>query len=268
MGAGGRPALARARQAARKALAAAGVEVRRPGRGGPRRTLPEVLAHLRSLGLAPGTVVDVGVARGTPELYDAFPGLPLLLVEPLEEHRDLLRSVCAQRPGSAYALAAAGPEPGSLEIVVHRVPECSSVLGDRDAGGEPAPRRTVPVVRIDDLVANHRMRPPFVVKVDVEGAELQVLEGARETLAATDVVLLEVSFFELVPGGAQLPDVVAWMRDAGFAPYDIYNGHTRPLDGALAQVDMAFVRDDGPFRADHRYATAEQADALYRSWGA
>ena len=226
-----------------------------------------MLAHLRTLGLAPGTVIDVGVARGTPDLYEAFPGLPLLLVEPLAEHEGLLQEVCAQRPGSAYALAAAGPAPGSLEIAVHRVPECSSVLGDRDPGGEPAPRRTVPVVRIDDLVANHGLRGPFVVKVDVEGAELQVLEGARETLQSTDVVLLEVSFFELVPGGAQVAEVLAWMRDAGFAAYDIYHGHTRPLDGALAQVDVAFVREDGPFRADHRYATPEQADALYRRWG-
>jgi hypothetical protein len=106
-----------------------------------------------------------------------------------------------------------------------------------------------------------------VLKVDVEGAELQVLEGAGATLEQTELVLLEVSFFRFVPGGAELADVVAWMRAHGWSPYDVYNGHTRPLDGALAQVDMAFARDDGPLRADHRYATDAQADALYRRWG-
>ncbi|WP_205699123.1 FkbM family methyltransferase [Conexibacter sp. SYSU D00693] len=260
-------AKARLRPVVKDVLARAGLEVRRTGGGGPRRTLPEVLAHLQRLGLRPGAVVDVGVARGTPDLYAAFPGLPVLLVEPLAEHEGDLKAICAARPGSAYALAAAGPQPGKLEIAVHRVPACSSVLGDREPDGTPAPRRTVPVVRVDDLVANHALPGPFVVKVDVEGAELQVLEGARETLAQTDVVLLEVSFFQLVPGGAELADVVAWMRAAGFSPYDVYQGHLRPLDGALAQVDMAFVRDDGPFRADHRYATPAQADALYRRWG-
>jgi FkbM family methyltransferase len=253
--------------AARDLLRRRGFELRRTGGGGPRRTLTEVLEHLEGLGVAPATIVDVGVARGTPELYDAFPGVPLLLVEPLAEHEDDLRRLVAQRPGSAYALAAAGPEPGELEIAVHRVPACSSVLGDRDPEGHPAARRTVGVVRVDDLVARHGLAAPYVVKVDVEGAELQVLEGARATLERTDVVLLEVSFFSLVPGGAQLADVVAWMRDAGFSAYDIYSGHVRPLDGALAQIDMAFVRDDGPLRADHRYATPAQADALYRRWG-
>jgi FkbM family methyltransferase len=254
--------------AARRALRAGGIEVSRAGGGGgPRRALPAVLEHLKGLGVAPATIVDVGVARGTPELYAAFPGVPLLLVEPLAEHEDDLRRLVAQRPGSRYALAAAGPQAGALEIAVHRVPACSSVLGDRDPDGHPATRRTVSQLRVDDLVAEHGMGGPFVVKVDVEGAELQVLEGARDTLARTDVVLLEVSFFRFVDGGAELADVVAWMRDAGFSAYDFYNGHLRPLDGALAQVDMAFVRTDGPLRAEHRYATPEQAEALYRRWG-
>jgi FkbM family methyltransferase len=260
---------ARLIEAVRGALRARGIEVRRTGGagGGPRRTLPVGLAHLKHLGIAPRTIVDVGVARGTPELYAAFPGVPLLLVEPLREHEGDLQRIVAGRPGSRYALAAGGPEPGELEIAVHRVTACSSVLGDRDPGGEPAQRRTVPVVAVDDLVAEHALAAPFLVKVDVEGAELHVLEGARATLAGTDVVLLEVSFFALVPGGAQIADVIAWMAEAGFSAYDLYSGHTRPLDGALAQVDIAFVRTDGPLRADHRYATPEQADALYRSWG-
>src|SRR3954447_555077 len=271
LGAGRRAArLVRQRLAggARRVLRSAGLEVTRAGGGGgPRRTLPQVLGHLRERGVAPATVIDVGVAAGTPELYEAFPGVPLLLVEPLAEHEGHLREIVAARPGSSYALAAGGPEPGELEIAVHRVLACSSVLGDRDPGGEPAQRRAVPVVRLDDLVAERGLNAPFVVRVDVEGAELQVLAGARATLAQAQAVLLEVSFFQLVGGGAEVADVIAWMRDAGFSPYDIYHGHLRPLDGALAQVDMAFVPTDGPLRADHRYATPEQADALYRRWG-
>ncbi len=80
-------------------------------------------------------------------------------------------------------------------------------------------------------------------------------------------MLLEVSLFQLVPGRAQLHDVVAWMHDHGFVVAALYNGHNRPLDGQLAQVDIAFVREDGRFRRDHAYATAAQADALYAQWG-
>ena len=256
-----RPAAARVRSA----LARAGVEVRRTGGGGPRRTLPEVLAHATSLGVAPATVIDVGVAAGTPELYAAFPGARLLLVEPLAEWHDTLR---ADHPGATVVTAAAGARPGGeQELHVHRVLACSSTTGARAGDDASTEARRVPVTTLDTLVAEHRLPGRFVVKVDVEGGELDVLAGAAAVLEETDLVLLEVSLFELNPGAAQMADVVAWMREHGWSPYEIYNGHLRPLDGALAQVDMAFARDGGLLRRDHRYATPEQADRLYRSWG-
>src|SRR6202034_1991822 len=98
---------------------------------------------------------------------------------------------------------------------------------------------------------------PFVVKVDVEGAELEVLSGAGALLAGAELVLLEVSLFQLVPGAPQLHDVVAWMHEHGFVVAELYNGHNRPLDGALAQIDVAFVAEHGRFRQRHDYATAE-----------
>jgi FkbM family methyltransferase len=251
----------------RPVLARLGLELRRTTGGGPRRTLAEVLAHVRGLGLEPGTVVDVGVAWGTPDLYDAFPGARLLLVEPLTEYEDALRRIAAQR-SAEYVLAAAGASAGTTEIVVHRVPTLSSPLGER--GGDvpdAATRRTVSAVRLDEVVAERGLPAPYVVKVDVEGAELQVLEGAGGMLGDAELILLEASLFPFWDGAPVLADVIAWMRGRGFAVYDVYGGHLRPLDGALAQLDVAFVREAGPFRARSEYATAEQAERLYAGWG-
>lgn len=262
-------AKARVRKLLLGAADRAGVEIRRRGHG-VRRTMPEVLGHYARLGVAPTTVIDVGVAAGTPELYAAFPHARRLLVEPLREWEPTLRDLVAAAPaGSAYELCAAGPEPGELEIGVHRVLACSSVVGDRAGDEADVERRVVPVRRLDDVVAQHGLDDggPVVIKADVEGAELHVLGGAPETLARTQLVLLETSLFALNPGAAQLGEVVRWMADHGWAVADFYDGHVRPLDGQLAQIDIAFAREDGPLRADHRYARPEQADALYRSWG-
>ncbi len=230
-----------------------------------RRTLPAVLAHYRRLGLTPSTVIDVGVGPGTPELYASFPESRLLLVEPLEEWRRDLERLERER-GADVVLAAAGPEAGEVEITVHRMPVCSSIFGDRRGEDHSGARRSVPVVRLDDVVQTRGLAGPFVIKVDVEGAELEVLRGGRDVLRGCELVLLEVSLFEFVAGAPQFHDVVAWMHDQGFVVGDIYNGHCRLLDDALAQVDVAFVREDGRFRTEHAYATAEQIDALYRSW--
>jgi hypothetical protein len=163
--------------------------------------------------------------------------------------------------------AAAGSTAGATEIAVHRVPACSSQFGGRRGDGTEPERRTVAVVTLDELVAERGRAGPYVVKVDVEGAELEVLGGAQRVLREAELVLLEVSLFQLVPEAPQLHDVVSWMREHGFVVAALYNGHNRPLDGQLAQIDIAFVQADGRFRRDHAYATPAQANALYRQWG-
>lgn len=240
---------------------------RRRGGQGPRGSLAEVLANVRANGFQPGTVVDIGVAWGTPDLYDGFPDAKHLLVEPLSEYETALREICAKYDAE-YVLAAAGSEPGEMEIAVHRVPTLSSPLGGRGGDVEGATEaRRVPVVRVDELIAERGLPGPYVIKADVEGAELQALEGASTILAQTELVLLETSLWSFWPDAPLIGDVVAWMRERGFAVYDFWGGHLRPLDNALAQIDVAFAREGGVLRSKQDYATPGQADELYRSWG-
>jgi FkbM family methyltransferase len=233
---------------------------------GVRRTLPGVLAHYKALGLEPSTVIDVGVGPGTPDIYAAFPDARLVLVEPLEEWHAHLESLRSSYD-IALVAAAAGPSHGEIELAVHRVPTLSSMLGGRPDDAADPQRRTVPMVRLDDVRHELDLSGPFLLKVDVEGGELEVLKGSPQLLGDTELVLLEVSFFQLVGGAPQFHDVVAWMHEHGFVISDLYNGHNRPLDGALAQMDAAFVQEHGRFRGRHGYGTRAQNDALYRSWG-
>ena len=99
---------------------------------------------------------------------------------------------------------------------------------------------------------------PYLIKVDVQGAELDVLGGALETLNETELVILEVSMFQLMKDAPQFYDVVVYMKNLGFVVYDIFGESFRPLDGALGQIDMAFVKENGRFRSNHQYATAQQ----------
>lgn len=245
-------------------LASRGIEIHRTR--GVRRTLPAVLAHYRELGFVPNVVFDVGVGPGTPELYEAFPDARLVLVEPLEEWRRHFEWVERQRVTDTIS-AAAGSRPGEVEIFVHRAPWCSSIFGALRGEDGDGTRRSVPVVRLDDIAHERELVGPFVVKVDVEGAELEVLSGALEVLHTTELVLMEVSLFEFVPRAPQFHDVVSWMHEHGFVVADLFDAHNRLLDGALARMDLAFVQEHGRFRRSHSYGTSEQLDALYASWG-
>jgi FkbM family methyltransferase len=221
-----------------------------------RGTLAEALAQAVRLGCRPRTVVDVGVADGTPELYASFPRARHLLVEPLPEFEGALRGICG-RYEAEYVLAAAGAVPGTATLMVGGDLRVTSLL-EHDA----ASRRPVPVVTLDALC---RERPgPFVVKVDVQGAELAVMAGAAEVLRQSELVVLETSLFRFYEGAPDLHAVVDFMKRRGFVVYDVVGARWRPLDGALAQVDLVFAREDGVLRRSHAYVSPAQGAELVR----
>src|SRR5829696_32322 len=206
------PRVRKAAQAGKRLADRAGIEVRRKGTG-VRRTPEAVLDHVKRLGLRPATVIDVGVAYGTPELYGAFPDARFLLVDPLEEYAEAIGRITSDLRDAEWVRAAAGAVPGEIEINVNRAPALSSTLGHWKGQDDGGRARSVPLVRIDDLVAERSLPGPYLLKADVEGAELRVLDGAARVLEQTELVLLEVNLFQFLPGQPQLHDVVAYMKE-------------------------------------------------------
>jgi FkbM family methyltransferase len=240
------------KQRVKRAASRLGYEVRRAG---TQATWKTVFERMKRFGLDPGTVIDVGVAEGTPFLHQAFPAAHLFLVEPLTEYEPDLRRLIANRRGS-YVLAAATTEDGTALMNVRtgddrRVMEGSSLFTDQE--DIPSEAREVRTVRLDTVC--RELPRPFLLKADVQGAELDVVNGALGILPETDLVILEVSFFPFYDGAPEFADVVAAMRSLSFVVYDLIGGHGRPVDGALAQIDVAFVHEHGRFRKDPRRAT-------------
>lgn len=213
------------------------------------------------MGFAPGTVIDVGAAFGsfTRECHAVFPDAEYLLIEPLEEYRPPLNRLTRAISKAHYCIAAAAAQPGTMELNVHPDLVGSSLYREvesaTDVNGIP---RTVSVVTIDSTVNERGAVGPYLIKLDVQGAELDVLRGAEQALADCEFVVLEVSFFKFFHGGPECADVLAYMRGLGFVPYDIVGLQYRPLDQALSQADVAFVKEDGRFRRHHYYATPAQ----------
>jgi hypothetical protein len=100
----------------------------------------------------------------------------------------------------------------------------------------------VPGLRLDDLLREINFRTPALLKIDVQGAELIVLRGASVALRSCEIVLLETSLFQLMKGAPLLSDIVAYMVDAGFIPYDVLACVIDRWTVPLAQIDVSFVR--------------------------
>ena len=108
---------------------------------------------------------------------------------------------------------------------------------------------------LDRLIADTGFPSPDYIKLDLQGAELQCLEGATQCLKRAQAVQLEVSFLPFQQGMPLAADTLAFMKSKGFVCYDILALCPRPLDGSLAQGDFLFVREDSPLRSDSRWAS-------------
>jgi FkbM family methyltransferase len=236
----------------RKATNLAGVELVPRDEG--------ALVRLRRNGIAPAGVLDVGAALGdwSRACGAVFPAARYLLAEPLEEFGPALAAAAATLRDARVVQTAVADAPGELTFNVHVDLVGSSLLREREGGEVDGAPRTVSVTTVDALVEEHGLRPPFLLKADVQGAEERVLRGAERTLREAEAVILEVSFFSYYLGGVAFEPLLAAMHDRGFSVYDVCNLSRRPLDGALSQADVTFVRSDGPARREHVYATAAQ----------
>lgn len=87
---------------------------------------------------------------------------------------------------------AVGAESGTAELLLTPHPG-GATLSRPDAGEEVTGSLRVPMVSVDDLVGSDRVRPPDLVKIDVEGTEAEVLAGMEKTMAEhTPVLVVEV----------------------------------------------------------------------------
>ena len=219
--------------------------------GQSRITMEDGLAHLRSRDFRPKTVIDVGAGNGTTPLLNVFPDAHYLWIEPLQEFESQLEALRPKYKGDIF-IAAAGPAAGKEQIALGNNLLNSSL---KSVGEDTTPQsREIDVVALDDLKDKIALDDDVLLKVDVQGGELDVLEGAREILPKMDVILLEVSFFRFFDGIPIFDEVVAYMKDHGFVVYDIVAGNTRPLDNALGQKDLIFVRTDGRFRQSDKWS--------------
>lgn len=153
----------------------------------------------------------------------------------------------AQALGASLEFALLGPE-DDVATKFHVMESGSSVLPENS----PLERdvKTIATRRLDTLLNG---RGADFLKLDVQGFELEVLNGAPEALQQAQAVLLEVSLLEINAGAPIMSDVVAYMKAKEFEVLDILEIHHRPLDGATNQVDLLFAPSSSPLFSDTRH---------------
>jgi FkbM family methyltransferase len=208
------------------------------------------LLEVSRLGFVPAVVVDVGAYAGewTQRILHVFPTSKVVMIEAQPAHRgDLERTQTLAPSRVTYEIALLGEK--SAKHVEFFVSGTGSSIYHEDTSGSSIyyentsyPRHSVfmPMTTLDAVMAAHAPIGEVFLKLDVQGAELDVLKGAPGTLERTSTVLLEASLVEYNLGAPRIADAISFMFDHGFMLFDIWD--LRRIGPVLAQVDLLFTR--------------------------
>jgi FkbM family methyltransferase len=198
------------------------------------------------------TVVDVGANKGQFALLalELFPQARVHAFEPLTEPFARLsawsggetrlirrRLALAEAAETRMMHVSAQADSSSLRAITGR--QVAQFPGTHEVGLEE-----VAAERLDLVLSPADLVPPALLKIDVQGGELDVLRGATDLLACFTWIYVECSFIEFYEGQALADDVVAFLAAAGFEATVCWRP-CRDANGRPVQADILFARNNG-----------------------
>lgn len=169
--------------------------------------------------------------------------------EPLSEVFDRLKKNAASDPAWNVHNIALGNKEGQQEINVSKNMVSSSLLEMLPDHVKRAPdsiviaKENIQVRKLDSILdASTLISKNIFLKLDVQGYEKFVLEGAMHSLKDIKLIQLEMALTPLYKGEALLSEMINYMDTLGYKLYNILNGFNNYDTGQLLQVDGIFVR--------------------------
>ena len=200
------------------------------------------------------TVIDVGANNGGYAKLlrrGGFNGT-ILSFEPLEqEHAALLSAAKNDKNWVVAPRMALGMDSTEVEIHVAGNSTSSSILPMNATHERAAPEskyvgvQRVPMSRLDDVrhpVLDRAER--VLLKLDTQGYEMMVLQGAEKLLDRIVGVQLELSVTPLYEGQALFLPMTQWLKDRGFELWNVIPGFIDPKSARMLQFDGVFFRSD------------------------
>jgi len=190
---------------------------------------------LKEMGVPVGTVIDVGILTSTYELIQAYGDTPQLLIEPIVEFEERIRAIYDKAKVNYELIkVAASDRIGEASMRTNSVREGVDITHARmtDATDAPGEYRTVPMRTLDSLVAERTLAKPYLLKIDVDGAELEILKGAESILPDCSVICIET-------GITNIFERCEAIRRHGFQLFDLVD--ICYYNDRLVQMDAIFL---------------------------
>ena len=199
-------------------------------------------------GFNPKHIMDIGANHGAwvREVLHIFPNANYTLVEPQgwlsSSFADLL-----ENNNFNFLPVGVGKEAGTFMFTIaERDDSCTFMMTEEDAKKHGFKQLPIEVKTANEIVKNSTFGVPDLLKIDAEGLDLEVLDGATDVLGITDVVLMEASVVN-PHFKNDIKTVIQYMDEKGYVLFDITDLN-RPFDNkVLWLVELLFIKKSGKF---------------------
>ena len=218
----------------------------------PKVSVPSIslVGTLRAMGVRPTSVIDVGANEGqfTSACLAYSPATSVLAIEALPDLKVRLDRVFAGHSNVTVVGKGCGCRQEKRVFHANEYAKSSSFLSlaTRHREAFPGATRTddieVEVLPLDLIMEQHAVAVPELLKLDVQGFELEVLKGASKCLRGTRHILMETSFVRLYEEEPLFLDYLAFLSQFGFVFRGPVGFLTDPRTGVFLQMDALFER--------------------------
>ncbi|MEX2643688.1 MAG: FkbM family methyltransferase [Acetobacterales bacterium] len=216
------------------------------------RTASSLIAvlRLRACGLSPRRILDIGANKGqfVASCRAVFPDAAVIALEPIPALAEQLAATFRDDPLVTAVCAAVGSRRETRRFEINDFSPSSSFLPLSETHRQSFPEASgtrseeMAILPLDELMAERGIGPCDLIKIDVQGFEMEVLQGAGTTLDAARHVVVECSLRPLYEGESALTDIFGFLHERGFESVGAVDILSAPQNGLVLQADILFSR--------------------------
>lgn len=217
------------------------------------------LKGLRWQGYDFDSILDIGASTGQFALTasDIFRRAKVHAFEPLQSSREVLVARVKGVRGQRVRVWAQALGPRAQQGLIHvsGYSPSSSILPmlpthvEAFPGTEALRDEKLEIVSLDSLTEELAVGGQCLIKIDVQGYEMEVLRGGQQTLKHARIIIVEASLVPLYAGAPIFDDIMSYLRAAGFRFIGIGSVLCHPSTRRTLQIDAVFERIAGSAQA-------------------
>ena len=114
-------------------------------------------------------------------------------------------------------------------------------------------KRKINLTSIDEEIQRMNLKGPYIIKLDTHGYEVPILEGSKQVMQNTQLLIIECYGFRLSQNTLFFWEMCDYLKEKGFRPIDVVDVSLRKRDNAFWQCDIFFIPDNSEIFMSNTY---------------